>query len=167
MSWKENQNNAYYVKNLQCDPISTYEPLYINAIRERQNVYFEVSSKNTLLSTCFVIHLRPPLSLRNALPIGLVVSVAGCSVIRERGRDTSVESDIVSLQQQSVSGIRGEDFLDYGEKLILPGELLHLPTVKTSTKNADNPTYIVARVSKNKEFPIQKIFINIGKYINV
>ena len=149
LSWKESPGNSTLVKSLQCDPINTYEPLYINAIRERFDVFFEVSSKYTILSACFLIRLRPPLLLRNALPIDLVVSVAGCSVARDRDRtvkEQSVEEDMTSAHQ-SATGIEGEDFLDYGEKLIKPGELLHLPTVKTAAKNSENLMYIVARVS--------------------
>lgn len=40
-----------------------------------------------------------------------------------------------------------DDYLDYGEKLIEPGESLHLPTVKTSAKLKDVQTYIVVKVS--------------------
>lgn len=40
-----------------------------------------------------------------------------------------------------------EDFLDYGEKVVKPGDVLHLPTVKTTLKEGDNKSYIVARVS--------------------
>lgn len=149
MSWKESTANNQLVKSLQCDPINTYEPLYINAIRERFEVFFEVSSKVTIASACYVIRLRPPLLLRNALPIDLIVSVAGCSVARDRDRnfrEQSVDEDMTSAHQNT-TGIEGEDFLDYGEKIIKPGELLHLPTVKTTSKNSDNLMYIVARVS--------------------
>ena len=149
MSWKESPGNSTLVKSLQCDPVNTYEPLYINAIRERFDVFFEISSKFTILSACYLIRLRPPLLLRNALPIDLVVSVAGCSVARDRDRtlkEQTVEEDMTSAHHNS-TGIEGEDFLDYGEKLVKPGELLHLPTVKTATKRSDNLMYIVARVS--------------------
>lgn len=149
MSWKECPGNSTLVKSLQCDPINTYEPLYINAIRERFDVFFEISSKYTIASACYLIRLRPPLLLRNALPIDLVVSVAGCSVARERDRTDkhlAVEEDMESANH-STTGIQGEDFLDYGEKLIKPGEMLHLPTVKTAAKNSDSLMYIVARVS--------------------
>jgi vacuolar protein sorting-associated protein 13A/C len=145
MSWKESPSHFNFVKSLQCDPINTYEPLYINAIRERFDVFFEVTSKYTMLSACFVIRLRPPLLLRNALPIDLIVSVAGCNVIKDR-HNPSAEEDSSSVHKSSASGISGEDFLDFGEKLIKPGELLHLPTVKTASKIAENQIYIVARL---------------------
>lgn len=149
MSWKESPGNSTLVKSLQCDPVNTYEPLYVNAIRERFDVYFEVTCKFTILSACYLIRLRPPLILRNALPIDLIVSVAGCSVQRDRDRnyrEQSVDEDMTSAHQNS-SNVRGEDFLDYGEKLVKSGELLHLPTVKTASKNSDNLMYIVARVN--------------------
>ena len=153
MSWKESAGNNQLVKSLQCDPINTYEPLYVNAIRERFEVFFEVSSKVTIASACYLIRLRPPLLLRNALPIDLIVSVAGCSVARDRDRnfrEQSVDEDMMSAHQNT-TGIEGEDFLDYGEKIVKPGELLHLPTVKTATKNSDNLMYIVARVSSYRK----------------
>lgn len=150
LSWKESPGNSTFVKSLQCDPINTYEPLYINAIRERFDVFFEVSTKYTMLSACYLIRVRPPLILRNALPIDLIVSVSGCSVSKERDRnykEQSIDENMMSAHQNS-SSVRGEDFLDYGEKIVKPGDLLHLPTVKTATKNSENLMYIVARVSK-------------------
>lgn len=161
LSWKESPGNSTLVKSLQCDPINTYEPLYINAIRERFGVFFEVSSSMTILSACYLIRLRPPLLLRNALPIDLIVSVAGCSVARDRDRtvkEQSIEEDMTSVHQDT-TGIKGEDFLDYGEKLIKPGELLHLPTVKTAAKNSENLMYIVARVSQIILFTISIMLI--------
>lgn len=155
MSWKESPGVSTLVKSLQCDPVNTYEPLYINAIRERFDVFFEISSKYTILSACYLIRLRPPLLLRNALPIDLVVSVAGCSSTRERDksiRDQPADEEMTSAHQNT-TGIEGEDFLDYGEKLIKPGELLHLPTVKTASKNSDSLMYIVARVRVAKKKP--------------
>lgn len=148
LSWKESPGSSTFVKSLQCDPINTYEPLYINAIRERFDVFFEVTSKYTMLSACYLIRLRPPLILKNALPLDLIVSVSGCSASRERDRnykEQSIDEDMTSAHQNS-SSVRGEDFLDYGEKIVKPGELLHLPTVKTAAKNSDNLMYIVARV---------------------
>lgn len=95
-----------------------------------------------MLSACYEIHLRPPFMLRNALPIGLTISVAGCSVRREL--DTGLVTSNESLS--TASTVAGEDYLDYGEKLLRPGELLHLPTVKTSARSTTETSYIVARV---------------------
>ncbi|XP_058837903.1 intermembrane lipid transfer protein Vps13 isoform X2 [Topomyia yanbarensis] len=142
ISWKEQPNNLELIKSLQCDPIKTFEPFYINAVRERHDVFHEVTSKHTMLSACFEIHLRPPLMLRNALPIGLTVSVAGCSVRRDLQNEVITSSESIS----TTSTVAGEDYLDYGEKLLRPGELLHLPTVKTAARSATETSYIVARL---------------------
>ncbi|XP_039442815.1 intermembrane lipid transfer protein Vps13 isoform X7 [Culex pipiens pallens] len=142
ISWKESPNHTELIKSLQCDPIKTFEPFHINAVRERHDVFHEVTSKHTMLSACYEIHLRPPLMLRNALPIGLTISVAGCSVRRELDADLVTSTESLS----NASTIVGEDYLDYGEKLLRPGELLHLPTVKTAARTATETTYIVARL---------------------
>uniref|UniRef100_A0AAG5D0Y8 Vacuolar protein sorting-associated protein 13 n=1 Tax=Anopheles atroparvus TaxID=41427 RepID=A0AAG5D0Y8_ANOAO len=142
ISWKESPNSFELIKALQCDPIKTFEPFYINAVRQRQDVFYEITSNHTMMSACYEIHLRPPFMLRNALPIGLTISVAGCSVRREL--DTGLVTSNESLSNAST--VAGEDYLDYGEKLLRPGELLHLPTVKTSARSATETSYIVARL---------------------
>lgn len=127
--------------------------VYLQAIREREDVYHEVTSKVTMLSACYVVHLKPPLYLRNALPIDISISVAGCTVANT---DDVTEAKEVS----QVDGVDGspvkknvglelsprDDFLDYGEKVVKPGDVLHLPTVKTTVKEGDNKSYLVARV---------------------
>uniref|UniRef100_A0A2M4CVW7 Putative vacuolar protein n=1 Tax=Anopheles darlingi TaxID=43151 RepID=A0A2M4CVW7_ANODA len=142
LSWRESPNNLNLIKTLQCDPINTFEPFYINAVRKRVDVFYEITSNHTMMSACYEIHLRPPFLLRNALPINLTVSVAGCTVRRQH------ESGIVdSIDNFSLSpSVSGEDFLDYGEKILRPGELLHLPTVKTSVRSINEASYIVARL---------------------
>jgi vacuolar protein sorting-associated protein 13A/C len=150
ISWKECPSQSIFSKSIQLDPKNSFEPLYINAIRERQDVFFEVSSRFTLSSASYIIRLRPPFMLKNALPIDLNVSVSGCSVTRDKNKNDqeySIEDSVVSAHIDSSTVIEGEDFLDYGEKLIKPGEILHLPTVKTSSKNNDNLMYIVAKVT--------------------
>lgn len=106
-----------------------------------------------MLSACYVIHLRPPLYLRNALPIDISISVAGCSVAAtEEGveaivsGDCSVTHSTATLESRRIAAAtttQQQDFLDYGEKVVKPGDVLHLPTVK---RTGDNKSYIVARV---------------------
>lgn len=88
------------------------------------------------MSASYVIHLRPALIMKNLLPIPLQISVAGCSV---SVKDTPEE------ETKKPRGGSKEDFLDYGEKIVQPGESLHLPTIKTSTKT-DTSNYIVIRI---------------------
>ena len=40
-------------------------------------MYFEKSSKHTMLSTCYNIHLRPAVILKNFLPLELICCVQG------------------------------------------------------------------------------------------
>lgn len=95
--------------------------------------------------------------LRNALPIGLTISVAGCSVRRDMEVNVITSSESLS----TTSTIVGEDYLDYGEKLLRPGELLHLPTVKTAARLATETSYIVARVSEECILRFVKKFTNV------
>lgn len=130
---------------------------YFQAIREREGVYHEVTSKHTMLSACYVIHLKPPLYLRNALPIDLHISVAGCSVAQTENVVTNDEQQ--QMQNKSLKGReevfdgdnkQREDFLDYGEKVVKPGAILHLPTVKTTVKEGEQRSLLVLRVSENR-----------------
>lgn len=41
-----------------------------------------------------------------------------------------------------------EDLLDFGEKVVEPGNVLHLPTMKLATQKGDCKRYLVVRVSK-------------------
>lgn len=150
-NWKENPSDFKYMKYLQCDPINTFEPFYITAIREREEVYHELTSKYTMLSVCYVINLKPPLYLRNALPIDIQISVAGCTV----SQNESIPSNETAENSQQCIDYKGplnvsltkSDFLDYGEKVVKPGDLLHLPTVKTTAKEGERRSLLVARVS--------------------
>lgn len=121
------------------------------AIRERQEVYYEVTSKVTMLSACYVIHLKPPLYLRNALPIDISISVAGCTVANTddvtEAQETSQVDGTPVKRNVGLELSPRDDFLDYGEKIVKPGDVLHLPTVKTTVKEGDNKSYLVARVS--------------------
>ena len=124
----------------------------MKAIREREEVYHEVTSKYTMLSACYVINLRPPLYLRNALPVDIRISVVGCSVQAEgqtEGQNVVAEASKELIPNQPPSRASGhqEDFLDYGEKIVKPGDVLHLPTVKSTIKEGENKSLIVARVS--------------------
>lgn len=81
IAWNLSPNDLEYSKVLQCDPQLTYEPFHIRVIRERLDVFHEVTSRVTMLSACYVFHLRPPIYVRNALPINIHVSVSGSSAL--------------------------------------------------------------------------------------
>lgn len=140
ISWQEAPGNFSLSKTLQCDPVKMYEPFYMNAIRERIEILNEVTSKYTMRSALYCVHLRPPLILKNTLPIGLRISVAGCSVAVKENDEKEIDTSTTVIGKK-------EDFLDYGEKLVNPGESIHLPTVKTSSKGGQSSSSIVTRVS--------------------
>lgn len=122
---------------------------HLQAIREREEVYHEVTSKYTMLSACYVINLKPPLYLRNALPIDIQISVAGCTVSQTENVTamTDITNDSqVNRRPDMNASLTKADFLDYGEKVVKPGDLLHLPTVKTTAKEGDRRSLIVVRV---------------------
>jgi len=141
ISWAANPSDMNYSHQLHCDPTKTFESLIINARRKKSEVYYENTSKYTLLSAFYTIHLRPPLYLRNSLPINIQVSVAGCSVRKEDALDTQSSVQVMD------KGYSKEDFLDYGEKPVNSGDVLHLPTVRLAATNKEAKSFLVVRVS--------------------
>lgn len=88
IAWNTSPNDLEYKKVLHCDPQLTFEPFHIKVIRERLEVFHEVTSRVTMLSACYVFHLRTPIYVRNALPINIHVSVSGSSALE--GKRTPV-----------------------------------------------------------------------------
>ncbi|KAL5288954.1 hypothetical protein ACFFRR_009268 [Megaselia abdita] len=134
--WNDSPSDLSYSKNIQCDPVNTFESLFINATREKTEIFHENSSKYTILSAYYTIHLRPPVYMRNALPIDLYISVSGCSA--KKGLETEGESDIGT--------IGAEQILDYGERCIKPGDSLQMPIVKIAKSPDDPKSFIVIRL---------------------
>lgn len=113
-----------------------------------------------MISASYVIHLRPPLTLRNSLPIPIRISVLGSSFNKGKTllrfkREKQFKNTCFSILEKVVTDTSlfdasyttsGNDYLDFGEKLVNPGDTLHLPTVKTSAKLKDVQTYIVVKV---------------------
>nr|CAD7433011.1 unnamed protein product [Timema monikensis] len=83
--WKDLQNMLTASKLLQCDPKNKgdNEPFFIKIVGEMEQVYYENTSRHTMSSTCYNIHLRPAVVLKNFLPVDLVCCVQG--VPKERG----------------------------------------------------------------------------------
>lgn len=163
-----------YMRHIQCDPIETFEPFFINVNREKTEIYHEHSNKFKLMSAFYTLHLRPPVYLRNALPINITVSVAGCSV-RETVASLAVQTEesLISTSEtdskkpldQSDHSFVKEDLLDYGEKDIVAGSVLHLPTVKLAGRSKDSKSYLVVRVSLSF-LPIGWIDDSINMFFN-
>ncbi|XP_059226468.1 intermembrane lipid transfer protein Vps13 [Stomoxys calcitrans] len=154
IKWDEAQTDMNYMRHLQCDPIETFEPFFINVSREKTEIYNEHTNKYMIMSAFYTLHLRPPVYLRNSLPINVTVSVAGCSVRQPSAAaaaqtDESIssgsEADKTKSQSQVDTYVK-EDLLDYGEKDIEAGSVLHLPTVKLAGRGKVAKSYLVVRM---------------------
>lgn len=144
LSWYINPSDMNYESQVQCEPIDAFEPLNMNFQRRKHEIFFENTNKYRLRSAHYMVHIRPPLSLRNCLPIDIKVSVAGCL-----GRQTNVESTSRgSTEHPDVEErYEKEDFLDFGEKEVNPGHILHLPTVRMTANGKEGKSVLVIRVS--------------------
>lgn len=49
----------------------------MQAVGEIEQVYFELSNRHTMASTCYNIHLRPTVILKNFLPVEIVCCLQG------------------------------------------------------------------------------------------
>ncbi|XP_062132408.1 intermembrane lipid transfer protein Vps13 isoform X1 [Drosophila sulfurigaster albostrigata] len=143
--WNNKPSELDYDQQLQCDPIDTYEALYINVKREKRDIYFGTSDKYRIMSVTYTLHLRPPLYLRNSLPIDIKVSVLGCSVRKSPANDENERGTQLS-RYTDLDNYQGEDFLDYGEKEVNPGHVLHLPTVRMFQKGKESKSVLVVRL---------------------
>lgn len=112
-----------------------------------------------MLSACYVINLKPPLYLRNALPVDIQISVAGCTVSQTENA-TAITDDIdgnhVNRQPDVNVSLTKADFLDYGEKIVKPGDVLHLPTFKTTAREGERRSLLVVRVGFENEMILWK-----------
>ncbi|KAL3279818.1 hypothetical protein HHI36_017325 [Cryptolaemus montrouzieri] len=76
--WKELQANLTSTKILQCQPKDTSqgtEPFTLRVVGKMQQVFYENTLRHTMASTCYNVHLRPSISLKNYLPIPIICCV--------------------------------------------------------------------------------------------
>ncbi|XP_066252738.1 intermembrane lipid transfer protein Vps13 isoform X1 [Euwallacea similis] len=78
--WRELQTNMSMVKVLQCPVVqenaeSGKSPFLIKAVGEMLQVYYENTTRHTMASTCYNIHLRPAAIFKNFLPLPIIVCV--------------------------------------------------------------------------------------------
>lgn len=102
-----------------------------------------------MLSVCYEFDLRPPVAIRNTLPIPIVLSIANCGVSKDQASDEKLAQTIQDMSLSSNKSTKNktiDDFLDCGEKVVGPGELLQLPTVKLVRPGSDNYSRIVVRL---------------------
>ncbi|XP_075230691.1 vacuolar protein sorting 13C isoform X2 [Lycorma delicatula] len=77
--WKDLQKTLTLTKILQCNSknIEDKEPFFIKALGEMEQVYYEYGQRHTMASTCYNIHLRATVILKNFLPTDIIVCVQG------------------------------------------------------------------------------------------
>lgn len=83
-----------YTCQIQCEPLRSVGPLLINIQREKTEIFFENTNKFKLYSAYYTLHLRPPIRLRNALPVDIAVSVAGTAIKMNEELDKILQMDI-------------------------------------------------------------------------
>ncbi|XP_015584675.1 vacuolar protein sorting-associated protein 13 isoform X2 [Cephus cinctus] len=80
--WKDLQKTVSMTKVLKCEARSKQEntePFYIKAVGEIEQVYFENTSRHTMASTIYNIHLYPSVYFKNFLPINIIICLPGCA----------------------------------------------------------------------------------------
>lgn len=78
--WKDLQKNVSMTKLLKCEARSKQdiiEPFYIQVVGEIEQVYFENTSRHTMASTIYNVHLYPSVYLKNFLPIDIIICLPG------------------------------------------------------------------------------------------
>ncbi|KAK3913373.1 Vacuolar protein sorting-associated protein 13 [Frankliniella fusca] len=77
--WRELQKTLGMTNLLQCDPKhkEEMEPFFIKAVGEMEQIFYENTSRHTMASTCYNVHLRPAVILKNFLPIDLLCQLQG------------------------------------------------------------------------------------------
>lgn len=76
--WKDLRSSLSITKVLQCphrDAGKGKRPFVMKCVGEIEQVYFEQTSRHTMASTCYNIHLRPSVIFKNFLPIDVVCCV--------------------------------------------------------------------------------------------
>lgn len=57
--------------------------LILQAVGEIEQVYYELSNRHTMASTCYNIHLRPTVVLKNFLPVDIICCLQGCAIEKQ------------------------------------------------------------------------------------
>uniref|UniRef100_A0A1B6F8B5 Vacuolar protein sorting-associated protein 13 n=1 Tax=Cuerna arida TaxID=1464854 RepID=A0A1B6F8B5_9HEMI len=111
--WKDLQNSLVISKILQCNHKNPedLEPFFIQAVGELEQVYFEHSNRHTMSSSCYNIHLRPTVTLKNFLPVDIEVCTQG--IIKESHVPSGEMLQIPTAEPGTTTiGIRIKSYLD-------------------------------------------------------
>ncbi|CAH1406539.1 unnamed protein product [Nezara viridula] len=77
--WKDLQNCVQKSKILKCNPKSksNTEPLFLRVDGELEQIFFENTTRHTMLSRCFKLSIRPTVTFKNILPIKVHILIQG------------------------------------------------------------------------------------------
>ncbi|XP_073984515.1 vacuolar protein sorting 13C isoform X2 [Rhodnius prolixus] len=121
--WKDLQNSLEKTELLQCKPknIEDKEPFFLRATGELEQVYYELTKKFTMASTCYNIHVRPTVIFKNVLPVKIICCIQG--VFAEHLLNPGAQIQVPTAEPGSSSlVVRIPDYLDRewsGKKEIL------------------------------------------------
>ncbi|KAJ8937448.1 hypothetical protein NQ314_011837 [Rhamnusium bicolor] len=76
--WKDLLTNLTITKLLQCPQKASDKakgPFVMKVVGEIEQVYFENTSRHTMASACYNIHLRPAVIFKNSLPLDIICCV--------------------------------------------------------------------------------------------
>ncbi|XP_042203320.1 vacuolar protein sorting-associated protein 13-like isoform X2 [Homarus americanus] len=120
--WRVLQNNPGHVQELQCVPRDVHEvhaiPFLIAATGDVEQILWENTSRRTMKSALYKVHLRPPMVLHNLLPVpisldppGTIVScviMPGSSLHLTKARLGSMYLELKLLDYQSRDWVCGK-----------------------------------------------------------
>ncbi|XP_022258714.1 vacuolar protein sorting-associated protein 13C-like [Limulus polyphemus] len=76
--WKDLINEPNTFKTLECTGYGDVESnFFFKLFGEVEQILYEESMKRTVMSTCYMLHLRPTASLRNLLPLIVTYTIQG------------------------------------------------------------------------------------------
>lgn len=72
-----------------------YIYLFIQAVGEIEQVYFENTTRHTMASTIYNVHLYPSVYLKNFLPIDIIISLPG--IVQENLLEASASLQLPTI----------------------------------------------------------------------
>ncbi|XP_018341629.1 PREDICTED: vacuolar protein sorting-associated protein 13C isoform X1 [Trachymyrmex septentrionalis] len=103
--WKDLQKTVSMTKLLKCESRSkqdSTEPFYIQAVGEIEQVYFENTTRHTMASTVYNVHLYPSVYLKNFLPIDIIICLPGTVQENLLEASASMQLPTIDLTKSSI-----------------------------------------------------------------
>ncbi|CAG5075993.1 Similar to Vps13: Vacuolar protein sorting-associated protein 13 (Drosophila melanogaster) [Cotesia congregata] len=117
--WKDLQKTLSMTKLLKCEPRNkqSKEPFYMQVVGEIEQVYFENTTRHTMSSTIYNIHLYPSVYLKNFLPIDIVIILPGMVEEKVVKASTTIQLPTVDSNNSNIIiKVFKRTSIDSGEK---------------------------------------------------